>query len=88
MTEKDKAKAEDEVVVKSTRHTGSWRLVNEDGNWYHLFTCPGQSYEITQEQCDLRQDRGYYKGCNRCRCRKGGVDDPRATYRSNSSKKE
>lgn len=90
MTENNKAevKAEDEVVFKSTRHTGSWRLVDEDGKWYHLFTCPGQSYEISQEQCDTRQERGYYKGCRRCRVRRDGVDDPRAKLPADTTEKK
>lgn len=66
-----------EVFFKKTRDTGECGSKPAD-TAKHVFRCPGQTYEISQADCDRRQaDPRFAKKCSKCTMRQGGKNDPR-----------
>lgn len=50
---------------------------DDDGTWEQFYRCTGNSFFISETQCDKRQERGT-KGCNKCTLKIGAKNDPRS----------
>ena len=47
-----------------------------DGHWENQYQCPGHSYWLKEDECQVRQDRKF-RSCHSCVVKCGGSADPR-----------